>query len=359
MGLISFVHRDTFRLHENPSMHPEKPDRLVAIDKAVGESELSDILVDVAPWAATEKDLARIHSPSYLEHLEKIGRLARTENRFIQLDGDTFMSPWTLETAKLAAGTGCMAIKSLQGEKITAAFVAARPPGHHAMAERQMGFCIFNNIALATVYAREILGYKRVLIIDWDVHHGNGTQDIFYEDPNVLFISMHQYPHWPYDTGWLTEDGKGEGKGFNLNIPLPAGIGDKGHLLAWDSIIVPVSMEYKPDIILVSAGYDAHQNDPMSSQQITTAGFGLLASRLRDLADKLGIKCACFLEGGYDTKALADSVVATLRALAKNKDDRNIESELKPITGDWSPEELKDRLSLVQKHFTKYWPSLK
>ena len=140
---------------------------------------------------------------------------------------------------------------------------------------------------------------------------------------------------------------------------MPAGTGDKGHLLAWDSIIAPVSMEYKPDIILVSAGYDAHQNDPMSGQQITTSGFGLLAARLKDLADVLGVKSACFLEGGYDTRALADSVVATLRALAKDKGDKNIESELKPITGDQSPQELKDRLSLVQKHFAQYWTALK
>ena len=196
MGKISFIHRDTFRLHENPTMHPEKPDRLVAIDKAISDSELPGTLTEVAPTSASERDLAKIHSPLYLEHIDKTGQLAKAENRLIQLDGDTFMSPWTLEAAKLAAGASCMAVKALEDDNTTAAFVAARPPGHHAMAQRQMGFCIFNNIALAANYAREISGHSRVLIIDWDVHHGNGTQDIFYDDPNVLFISMHQYPHW-------------------------------------------------------------------------------------------------------------------------------------------------------------------
>jgi len=361
MGLISYLNHNNFRLHENPVMHPESADRLNAIDKAIAESNLLSTLVNVTPRTAQNADLCTIHSQSYIEHIEKSAHMAQSENKLIQLDGDTFMSPRTYEVAKLAAGASFTAIDSLEQDNISSAFVAVRPPGHHAMAQRQMGFCIFNNIALAADYARKHLGHKKVLIIDWDVHHGNGTQDIFYNDPEVFFISMHQYPHWPYKTGWLSEDGAGDGKGFNLNIPLPPGTGDKGHLMAWDSIVAPVSAEYKPDIILVSAGYDAHQSDYMSNQNVTTNGFGLLAGRLQNLAQSLDVKTACFLEGGYNTEALADSVVATLNALSKDAKDQKTKSEpeLQPITDDQSPEELKSRLSLVQKHFAKYWQSLK
>ncbi len=361
MGLISYLNHNKFRLHENPVMHPESPDRLNAIDKAVCQSKVFSNLVNTVPRIAQAADLCTIHSPSYIEHIEKASRLARSENKLIQLDGDTFMSPQTYEVAKLAAGASFTAIDNLEEDNISSAFVAVRPPGHHAMAQKQMGFCIFNNIALAAEYARKKSGHKKVLIIDWDVHHGNGTQDIFYKDPDVLFISMHQYPHWPYETGWLTEDGAGDGKGFNLNIPLPAGTGDKGHLKAWDSIIAPVSVEFKPDIILVSAGYDAHESDHMSNQKVTANGFGLLADRLRNLAQSLDVKTACFLEGGYNTKALADSVVATLDALSKDSQDQKSkpEQKLEPITDDQSPEEVQNRLFLVQNHFAKYWQSLK
>lgn len=294
MGLISYLNHNNFRLHENPVNHPESPDRLNAIDKAIARSNLFSNLVNISPRTAQNADLCMIHSQSYVEHIERAAQTAQNENKLIQLDGDTFMSPKTYEVAKLAAGASFTAIDSLEQDKISSAFVAVRPPGHHAMAQRQMGFCIFNNIALAADYARKHLGHKKVLIIDWDVHHGNGTQDIFYKDPEVFFISMHQYPHWPYETGWLTEDGAGDGKGFNLNIPLPPGTGDKGHLAAWDSIVAPVSAEYKPDIILVSAGYDAHQSDYMSNQNVTTNGFGLLAGRLQNLAQSLEVKTACF-----------------------------------------------------------------
>ena len=356
MGLISFFRHDIFRLHENPPLHPETADRLRAIDNAIAISSVAQSLINIAPRLAQESELCTVHNVSYLEQIEKAASTARGQNKLIQLDGDTFLSPATLEAAKLAAGAGLKAIDSLLDEKISSAFVAVRPPGHHAMSSRQMGFCIYNNIALAAAYARKHLNCRKILIIDWDVHHGNGTQDIFYDDPSVFFISLHQYPHWPYDTGWYTEDGSGDGKGYNLNIPLPGGTGDSGYLAAWDRIVAPVSLEYKPDIILVSAGYDAHQKDPMSGQQVTSTGFGLLSDRLRILSEMTGAKNACFLEGGYDTGALAESVVGTLSALSKNKKS---ESDLKPITDDQSPKELEERLSSVIKHFSPYWQSLR
>ena len=361
MKQISFLSHNNFLLHENPSLHPENPARLFAIEKAIAESELTPSLVNVFPRIAQDADLSTIHSPSYIDFLEKAASNAKKQNKLIQLDSDTFMSPNTYDVAKLAAGASFTAIDTLENENIKSAFVAVRPPGHHAMAQKQMGFCIFNNIALAADYARKHLSHKKVLIIDWDVHHGNGTQDIFFQDQGVFFISMHQYPHWPYESGWLTEDGAGEGKGFNLNIPLPPGTGDKGHLAAWDSIIAPVSLEYKPDIILVSAGYDAHQKDHMSNQNISTNGFALLASRLQNLAKELGVKTACFLEGGYNTQALADSVVVTLSALTvdEERQNKNFVPDPEMITPDQLPVELENRLFSVKKHFAQYWDCFK
>jgi len=355
MGFISFLRHDIFRSHENPPMHPEKAERLLAIDNAIAASSVANYLISITPRMAQESELCKIHSPSYIEKIENAANLAKGQNKLLQLDGDTFLSAATLDVAKLAAGAGLQAIDSLDDEKISSAFIAVRPPGHHALAGRQMGFCIFNNIALAAEYARTRFGFKRILIIDWDVHHGNGTQDIFYDDPGVLFISLHQYPWWPYETGWFTEDGVGEGKGYNINIPLPAGTGDSGYIAAWDRLISPVALEYKPDLILVSAGYDAHRNDPMSSQQITSAGFGLLSQRLRILCEMIGVKNACFLEGGYNTEALAESVLGTLTALSKNGVS-NIEAY--QLTSDLSPKEVEERIVQLSKHFRQYWKSL-
>lgn len=360
MGSISFLHHNNFRLHENPGGHPESPTRLSAIENAILKSDISDALVDIFPRMAENADLCTVHSPSYIDVLEKTASISQNQNSLVQMDADTFVSPHTYEVAKLAAGASFAAIDSLANENISSAFVAVRPPGHHAMAQRQMGFCIFNNIALAADYARKHLRHKKVLIIDWDVHHGNGTQDIFYNDPGVFFISMHQYPHWPYETGWLTEDGRGEGKGFNLNIPLPPGTGDKGHLLAWDKVIAPVAEEYSPDIILVSAGYDAHQSDYMSNQNVSTKGFTALSQRLQNLAQRLDVKTGLFLEGGYNTSALAESVVGTLQALAKPKELADEpEQKNKQMTGDQSPDAVDERLKLVREHFAKYWHCLK
>lgn len=356
MGLISFFRHDIFRLHENPPMHPEIPDRLLAIDNAIAKSPVAGSLTKIEPRPAQENELCAVHSQSYLEQIERAAEVAKGQNKLIQLDGDTFLSPATLDAAKLAAGAGFKAVESLTDKKISSAFVAVRPPGHHALSNRQMGFCIYNNIALAAAYARRQLNYNKILIIDWDVHHGNGTQSIFYDDPSVLFISLHQYPFWPYDSGWYTEDGSGEGKGYNINIPLPGGTGDSGYLAAWDRVVAPVSLEYKPDLILVSAGYDAHQADPLGGQEVTSAGFSLLSERLRNLCEITGAKSACFLEGGYNTTALAESVIGTLSALSRDK-AADAESNVKLLNADQLPKDVEERLSELRKYFSQYWPS--
>jgi acetoin utilization deacetylase AcuC-like enzyme len=370
MGSIAFLHHDIFRSHRNPEIHPESPERLAAIEKAIDESDLASRIVRLSPRSATSDELCGIHSADYIEMLESAAEMVKHKDDFLQLDADTFMSSSSFDAAKLAAGAGITAIESMKSSDFTTSFVAARPPGHHARIGRQMGFCIINNIALAARYATQQLGYKRVAIIDWDVHHGNGTQEIFYKDPSVCFISFHQYPFWPPNSGWITEDGAKEGKGYNVNIPLPAGTGDRGHLFAWDQIVMPVCLEYQPDLILLSAGYDAHQLDPLGQQQITTSGFALLSQKLLDLSNLTGAKVVSFLEGGYNKRALADSVVATLRVLSAETPGRLDEvhasysatatsPRLKPLSTDQSPAAVDEQIEKVQKHFAQYWRSLR
>lgn len=369
MGSIAFLRHEIFFSHRNPELHPESPDRLKAIESAIDESDLQPRIIAVPPRPATSSELCTVHSADYIERLEAVAGMVRESDQFAQLDADTFMSSASYDAAKLAAGAGLIAVESVKSGGFGGSFVAVRPPGHHARAGRQMGFCILNNIALAARYAKQQLGYKRIAIIDWDVHHGNGTQEIFYQDPSVCFVSSHQYPFWP-NTGWFTEDGEKEGKGYNINIPLPAGTGDRGYLAAWERIVMPVCFEYQPDLILLSAGYDAHQMDPLGHQQITTAGFATLSQKLLELSKHNGAKVVGFLEGGYNKRALADSVVATLRVLSAESATRLEEvhdsylttdqaAGVAPTSNDLQPNAVDEQIEATRKHFAQYWQSLR
>ncbi|HYO50234.1 MAG TPA: histone deacetylase, partial [Chloroflexia bacterium] len=218
--------------------------------------------------------------------------------------------------AVLAAGAATAAVDSAMSGA-TVPFELVRPPGHHALHASAMGFCLFNNIAVAAQHAVEKHGLERVLIVDWDVHHGNGTQDYFYDRADVLFLSVHQYPFYP-GTGALHEVGSGEGRSYTVNIPLPAGVGDEGYMRVFNEVVVPVAQRYRPQLILISAGYDAHVADPLGGMAVTTAGFSEMARTLRTLATQLDEckgRLAAILEGGYNVQALALSVVATIAAL--------------------------------------------
>jgi len=368
MSNLVFVYDSQFQRHLTPESHPESPNRLAAIENALHRSELMKRLKRAAPRAASADELTSVHHPGYIEDLERLAGSADSHGGFLQLDADTFMCGESYETAKLAAGAGLVAVEQVMKGGNQSSFVAVRPPGHHALADRAMGFCLFNNVAVAARYAQKHLGAKRVLIIDWDVHHGNGTQDIFYNDPSVCFISFHQYPFWPPDMGWYTEDGAGEGKGFNINIPLPKGTGDQGYLKAWDSIVVPITMEFKPDLILLSAGYDAHQYDPLGQQEISTSGYFLLSNRLAELCERGRARLACFLEGGYNTKTLAEAAVTTMNVLnASNADERlslkpfnhRYGGDIKEETKDRSRHAVDERIESVCRHLSKYWKSLR
>ncbi|CAN5511236.1 hypothetical protein BH10CYA1_BH10CYA1_52930 [soil metagenome] len=288
---------ERFQEHIPPVDHPDSPQRFAAILKAFHSSELSNSVRQISSRLATDEELMRVHNSSYLRELSEAEQLAASTGHSIQLDSDTWMSARTYEVSRLAAGAGCLAVENIKAGTARNAFVNARPAGHHALRDRAMGFCLLNNIAIAARHAQEELGFKRILIVDWDVHHGNGTQASFYYDPNVCFISLHrQWPFYPPDSGLSTEDGGGDGKGFNVNIPLPPGTGDRGYLKAWDSLVAPIAIEFAPELILLSAGYDAHLQDPLGGQRISSAGYFLLSRRIAELAEATRAPLVAFLE---------------------------------------------------------------
>lgn len=358
MPNLALVYDRKFKQHQTPEAHPESPHRLSALERALQKNNLHDSLTHLLPRAATENDLVTIHDAAYVEELERTSKIAADTQKLIQPrpDTDTWISPRSYDTAKLAAGAGLVAVDTLASGDSDSAFVAIRPPGHHALANRAYGFCLFNNVAVAARYAQQKMGLKRVLIIDWDVHHGNGTQDLFYNDPSVCFASFHQYPLWPADCGWFTEDGVGAGRGYNVNIPLPSGTGDRGYLRAWDNVLAPIAQEYQPQLIIVSAGYDAHQFDPLGQQQVTDAGYVLLSQRLQQMSVSTGAKVACFLEGGYNTKTMSESAATTMRVLSGAADGA---SKVQAESRDRNEGLVDQQIEAVRQHYGRYWRSLR
>jgi acetoin utilization deacetylase AcuC-like enzyme len=298
---------ERFEEHSTPPGHPERSERAgVFTDVARAFAAKGGLVIE--PRAATREELARIHAAPYLDDIA--GRAGRAT----MIDEDTYTSPESHEIASLAAGAAIDA--ALHAWKTgEPAMAMVRPPGHHAEPHRAMGFCLYNNIAIAAAALRAA-GARRVAIVDFDVHHGNGTQAAFYEDPTVLFISSQQYPYWP-GTGSAAETGEGPGRGFTLNIPLPAGTGDAGYELAYATQVVPALQDFRPDAILVSAGFDAHVADPLAGMQMTTAGFGNLMAILDDAARQLcGRRIALVTEGGYDLEALRASLTAAIEVFS-------------------------------------------
>jgi acetoin utilization deacetylase AcuC-like enzyme len=322
------VYDDRFLLHRAPHEHPEHPGRLAAIHGRLEKEGLLARCEPVPAREATREELERIHTPALVRSV------ASTANRdFSQLDPDTYTSPGSYEAALLAAG-GLVDLSLAVAEgRLANGLALLRPPGHHAEADRAMGFCLFNNVAVAARAVQDAGAAERVLIVDWDVHHGNGTQHSFWEDPSVLYFSTHQFPFYP-GTGAIDEIGGGAGRGFTVNVPLPAGCGDAEYLAAFDRVLLPIARRFAPDLVLVSAGYDAADGDLLGSMRITPDGYSRLTHRLLGLAGgrdgvqrrhgdrsagtsggagAVGIVLA--LEGGYDLDAIARSAEASLRAL--------------------------------------------
>lgn len=302
------VYDPRYLLHETGWGHPERPERLVAVQKVL-KGPLAKKLLHLSPRLATSEEITLIHDSEYVAKIEKTAGLD------VSLDADTQASPHSWEAAQLAVGGMLTAVDSVFEGKADHAFAFVRPPGHHAERERAMGFCLFNNVAIAAEYAMRSKDCRRVLIIDYDVHHGNGTQWAFYDRSDVFYISTHRYPFYP-GTGSEREDGRGMGKGYTLNIPFSGGEGDEEHLSVFEKKVIPVSRDYAPDLILLSAGFDSHRLDPLGGMNVTGAGFAGMTRQILDVAKKVcGGKVVCVLEGGYSLEGLTESVTSVLETM--------------------------------------------
>jgi acetoin utilization deacetylase AcuC-like enzyme len=286
--------------------HPERPDRLVAVRSGIGALHLDSDLVELEPRAATSDELTRVHSAGYLQRLRSFCNSGGGS-----LDPDTYATPASWEAALLAAGAGLVAVDRLRAQGTGVGFVAARPPGHHALADRAMGFCLLNNVAVAA--ASLAADGERVLVVDWDVHHGNGTEDLFWDDPRVLYVSTHQWPCYP-GTGRVGDVGGPAALGTTLNVPLPPSSTGEAVRYAFDLMIEPAVAAFGPSWVLVSAGFDAHRADPLADLMLSAGDFAELARRVASFAPEPG-RVLLFLEGGYDLEALRSSTSATLGAL--------------------------------------------
>ena len=311
MGKTGLVYHPAYLGHDMGAGHPESPNRLRAIMQQLEQSGTAARLTMIAPREAEDEWIMQIHRPAYLSMLKTnapaSGRLS--------LDPDTSMSPGSLTAAYLAAGGALAAVDAIMNKQVEHVFCAVRPPGHHAEAGRGMGFCLFNNVAIAARYAQKKYGLTRVLIVDWDVHHGNGTQHSFEDDPSVLFFSTHQFPHYP-GTGRESERGRGAGEGFTINVPMEAGEGDEEYRAVFRKLLVPVADAFKPEFVIISAGFDAHKDDPLASMGLTEEGYADLTGIVAGIAKRHAEgRILSSLEGGYHLTSLAASVDRHIQAL--------------------------------------------
>jgi acetoin utilization deacetylase AcuC-like enzyme len=295
--------------HDLPG-HPEGRARLERVMASLAAEGLAERMMPVRPLPVDLSLLEKVHAPAYVARVRQI---AGRGGGF--LDADTYLGPRSFDAALLAAGGAVELVRAVVSGRASSGIALVRPPGHHATPARGMGFCLFNNIAVGARAALDEFGLGRVLIVDWDVHHGNGTQEVFYDSPHVFFFSTHQYPHYPGTGGW-NETGAGEGRGFTANVPLPAGVGDAGFRRIFAEILDPLAERFRPELILVSAGYDAHWNDPLAGLRLSLQGYWEMARSVVALADRLcGGRLVVTLEGGYDLDVLACGVADTCRAL--------------------------------------------
>jgi len=297
--------------HVTDDGHPEHPRRLEPLYHRLADPAIGRKFTTIAPPAASDEEILLVHSHAYLKQVK-----ATTCRAAASLSADTFTCDRSYRVAAMAAGGLVEAIRKVNSGNLNHALVLARPPGHHAERSRAMGFCIFNNVAIGAMVARQHLGLARVMVVDWDLHHGNGTQHVFERDPTVFFFSSHQFPHYP-GTGHFTETGLGPGEGTTMNVTLPKGCGDGEFIEVYRRLLIPAAQEFKPELILVSAGFDIHADDPLGGMNVTSAGFAGLTRLILDLARQVcnGRVVFC-LEGGYDAAALAGSALAMIDELS-------------------------------------------
>jgi acetoin utilization deacetylase AcuC-like enzyme len=301
--------------HYAGRVHPERPERVAAMLEMAEHLKRPDLKL-YAPRQAGRAELQLCHREDYIAAVERTATLERSN-----FDPDTHTSPATWQTATLAAGGVLTAVEAVLAGEVDNAFAIVRPPGHHALANRAMGFCFFNNVAIAAAALLANHGLQRVLILDWDVHHGNGTQELFYASPQVLYMSLHQYPFYP-GSGLFDEIGAGAGAGYTVNVPLPASFGDDEYLRVFDDLLMPIARQFNPEFVLISAGFDCHYRDPLGGMRVTERGFLAMARRMKRLAAECcNGRMVAALEGGYDLKALADSGREVIDELGREADE--------------------------------------
>lgn len=338
-----------------PVDHPSNPRLVERTMKLLGMTGLIDYLVRIPGQRATEDDLLVYHTEWYLEHVQSLCASGGGDaGAGAPVAADSY------EVAMHSAGGVKSAVNAVMDDQVRQCYALVRPPGHHAMAEKGMGFCVFANVVAAAHHARKAYGLERVMILDWDVHHGNGTQDAFYADPNVLFISLHQDRWFPPDFGWIDQSGSGEGVGYTVNIPMPAGSGNMVYTAAFDEIVPPIVEQYQPELIIVSAGQDASAWDPLARMILTTSGFRMMTRKMQELAGKVcNGRLVLAQEGGYSEPYAPYCTMAIFEELLGRK--TGIEEPLDPdrvlkwpavneISGD-----QRAMLDAVRKHQSQFW----
>lgn len=309
MARTAFLYDDLFLKHDAGKFHPENPERLQAILRGIQQAGLWEKLIHVSPAPAAEEQILLAHTK---EHFDAIRGYAQQKS--VQIDPDTHVGEYSFDAAMLAAGAAIGAVNGILDGEYDSAFAAVRPPGHHATAGEAMGFCLFNNIAIAARWLTRKRGLKRVLIMDWDVHHGNGTQDIFYEDPSVVYISLHKQHHYP-GTGWPEEQGLGAARGTKINRPLWTPDKPLWYEEVFDETL-ELAAAFKPEFVLISCGFDAHERDPLGNLALTNETYARLTRKLQRFAGRFGHRrLFSILEGGYDMRALSEASAAHVAAL--------------------------------------------
>jgi acetoin utilization deacetylase AcuC-like enzyme len=350
MAKTGIVKHPVYLEHKTEIFHPENPARLQAIYSMLEEQDFEGALVPIEPRYAELEELLLVHDPYYVDRV-----LDSAEKTRVRFDPDTVTSPKTYKAAWMAAGGIMEAIRAVLAGEVANAFALIRPPGHHALKDRAMGFCIFNNLAIGARYALKAHGLERVLIVDWDLHHGNGIQSIFYDDPQVLYFSLHRYPYFPW-TGGAEEVGEGKGEGTTVNVPLEFGCSNADYANIFRNLLLPIARRYRPEIVLVAAGFDIHKDDPLRSMTVTEAGFARMTDLLMEMTRELcGGRLVLALEGGYNPEALKDSVAMVLWELAGrskiNKDEmRQVE--------DAQSQNIVKTIDQVRNIQRKYWGDL-
>jgi len=311
MNQTAFLYHEDYLKHNAGMWHPESPERLSSIVNHLHEIDLLSQLVLIEPLVADIHWIAQVHTPEYIAAVQRACQSGMTN-----FDSDTGICAESYDIALLAVGGVLEVVDAIMSGKIENAFCAIRPPGHHAEANRAMGFCLFNNIAIAATYIQQQHQLQKVLIIDWDVHHGNGTQNSFYADPTVFYFSVHQWPLYP-GTGLRQETGNGAGQGCTLNVPLSPGAGDDVYIRVFQEELLPAAKNFQPDFILISAGFDAHEADPLAGMKVTEKGYAELTKIVKAIAsESCDGRIISLLEGGYNLDALAKSVACHIRILA-------------------------------------------